>query len=113
MSDIYTYAHADWLAEARRRFGDNALDWRFVCPFCGNVASGRDWKDAGGDPQRSYVECIGRLIGAKGGLNRDREQPCDWAAFGLLGTLHGGARVKHQSGEMLVFDFAPQEEGPP
>lgn len=26
---------ADWLADGRRRFGDNIADWIFICPVCG------------------------------------------------------------------------------
>lgn len=28
-------------------FGENELDWRFICPSCGHVASAADYRDAG------------------------------------------------------------------
>lgn len=37
----------EWSAEGRKRFGDDQMQWRFVCPACGHVASVQDYKDAG------------------------------------------------------------------
>lgn len=99
---------AEWQEAMARR---GKIDAKFRCPFCGHEASARDWKDASGDPQRAPQECIGRLIGAKGGLHREREQPCDWAAFGLFGTLDGGTKILLPEGrEIWVFEFAESDE---
>jgi hypothetical protein len=117
--------HEDWLADAVRRFGKDPLDWRFECPFCGNVTSGRDWVNAGCpivDAHRVSIECIGRLRGveARGGMKEGREvnpdgtpaQPCDWAAFGLFGNLGKGPviiRRDEETGEereTQAFPFA-------
>lgn len=96
--------HEEWLNEAITRFGKDPQDWRFECPFCGNVSSPRDWMDNGESSEnahRASVECIGRLIGARGGLREGSkrkpdgspEQPCDWAAWGLFGNLGKGPIV--------------------
>lgn len=99
---------AEWQEAMARR---GKIDAKFRCPFCENEASARDWKDAGGDPQRAPQECIGRHVGAKGGLHGEREQPCDWAAFGLLGTLNEGTKLRLPDGrEIWVFDFAESDE---
>jgi len=39
--------YTEWKAEGQRRFGKNKLNWRFVCPSCGHIASVQDWRDAG------------------------------------------------------------------
>ena len=38
---------AEWEAEGKRRFGDDMMTWRFVCPSCGHVQSANDYKAAG------------------------------------------------------------------
>ncbi len=100
----------EWEAEGRKRFGDDVLDWKFVCPSCGYVASVRDWVDAAPDTiavgGMIAFSCVGRLLNSpqeafsKGG-------PCNYAGGGLIrlnpvevddnGTIHH------------VFDFAPAE----
>lgn len=91
-------AHADWLTEARRRFGDDALQWRFVCPRCGANSSSGDFEAAGAEPSRAAQECIGRVTPDRG---------CDWAAFGLLDicTVH----VQFDGRTVPVFAFAEGE----
>ena len=32
-----------WEAEGVRRFGPEKLDWKFICPSCGHIASVNDW----------------------------------------------------------------------
>ena len=56
--------HEEWTAEAERRFGKNAHDWKFVCPSCGHVASVRDWKEAGATEGEVAFSCVGRRTGA-------------------------------------------------
>lgn len=95
---------AQWRAEGIARFGSPLL-FRFVCPRCEHVASTmdfRDYKDKGAKIDHAATTCIGRW-------NDDPDVGCDWAAFGLLGTLNGGIRVIHPDGKsQLVFDFAPR-----
>jgi hypothetical protein len=75
---------AEWLAEGERRFGANPIDWRFVCPVCGNVASGHDFKAAGAtDPDVMRCECIGRYTGGRT-LGEKGPGPCDYAGYGLF-----------------------------
>lgn len=78
------------MAEAAAAFGDDWLNWAFRCPHCGDVASFRDFKEAGGEASACGQECIGRTLGA---LKVDAAQylagkytgrGCDWAAYGLL-----------------------------
>lgn len=89
------YTRDEWLAEGEKRFGKNFEDWKFKCPRCGNVASGKDFKEAGvKEPNVMYCECIGRYVKRKG---------CDWAAYGLFDIC----RV-HVDGNP-VFEFAIEE----
>jgi hypothetical protein len=100
----------EWGAIADLIGGEGRRDTPFKCPLCGNVATPRMWKDAGGDPDRAVQECIGRLIGAKGGLNsaeRPVPQPCDWAAFGLF-VIGDTILLDMENGnEIRVFPFDP------
>lgn len=89
------YTKDEWLAEAERLFGKYYEDYRFQCPHCGNIASGKEFKDAGCDPNAMYCECIGRHVKGKG---------CDWAAYGLFDIC-----TVHVDG-LPVFEFAPLEE---
>lgn len=110
--------YEEWAAEATRRFGD-ARNWRFVCPRCGHVASVGDFGSLGADGSRAAVECIGRVfaeIERDATRKRDSQvllegsvdpnQPCDWAAFGLLGTLGKGRIVRRGELVQEAFDFA-------
>lgn len=95
---------ADWQADMERR---GKLDCKFRCPFCGNEATPNDFKAAGAEPERAARECVGRVTGAKGSLHGSKQQPCDWAAFGLFGTLNEGTKIQLEDGrEIWVFDFA-------
>lgn len=79
------------------RYGEDPMRWAFMCPACGDVATGQDFRDALAEhpitradgtevtaSARLGQECIGRTLGH---LRRDREpgiRGCDWAAFGLI-----------------------------
>lgn len=86
---------AELVAEARDRFGDDALKWAFECPSCKDVATGEDFRNAlkehprtgrDGEPLPASAllgqECIGRTLGAleEGYTGRG----CNWAAYGLF-----------------------------
>ncbi len=74
--------HAELLAEARRRFGDDVLDIAFTCGNCGDTATIREFRDAG-NADVAGQECIGRLLGALG--ERDwKGRGCNWSAYGLI-----------------------------
>ena len=78
---------AEWMAEGRRRFGDDQMKWRFVCPVCGHVATPEDYKAAGAPSTAVAFSCVGRWSGAKSGLWRSGDavaKPCDYAGGGLF-----------------------------
>lgn len=90
-SEKKTYTVDEWKAEGEKLFGKDWENWKFKCPSCGNVASGKEFKDAGQDPNAMYCECIGRHVKGKG---------CDWAAYGLFDICN-----IHVDGQP-VFEFA-------
>lgn len=91
------YTINEWQRELRRRFGPYIEDYRFVCPKCGRVNTGREFCDAGAKPDDIAQCCIGRFVPDKG---------CNWAAFGLFGTLGRGDIVVMPDGKRrMVFSM--------
>ncbi len=109
-----TMTQAELVVELRRRFGDDPMAWAFVCPACGDVATGLDFRTALAERPRTNRDgaqtvasdllgqaCIGRVLGA---LEERRQKDwkgrgCDWAAFGLFQgplkvTLPNGSTVR-------------------
>lgn len=92
--------HTEWLDELlERAHGDKRLirDVAFECPHCGRQQTMAEFAASGIEPQRAYVECIGRHVETMG---------CDWAAYGLLRTLGKGRVLTLEDGSTVeVFDF--------
>lgn len=104
------YTHPEWLAELKNRFGEDVMKWSFKCPACGKVSTMQEFKDAGAEPNDSYQTCIGRFTG-KGSPTKDSKEGCNWAAFGLFGTLSGGDVIITEEGkEVPVFSMAERTE---
>jgi hypothetical protein len=104
-NDKIEYATVDeWRAEASRRFGDDPLGWRFVCPVCGYIASVRDWKAVGASDGEVAYSCIGRNMDkAYDAFNGAGLGPCNYAGGGLF-KLNPITVDGHQ-----VFAFAESE----
>lgn len=104
----------EWLKRGKELYGEDYSKWKFVCPACGHISKGEDFKAFGADINDAYVECIGRVNGkAESGLNfkegDDNSNGCDWAAYGLFGTLGNGIIVINEDNnnkEVEVFKFA-------
>lgn len=104
MAEMIRQTQAEWEAEGERRFGPDKMKWRFVCAACGHEQCAEDFrqfKDRGAEPGHAYNRCIGRY---------DRSiADCDWAAFGLLGTMGKGRIITSPDGDVSeIFDFAPE-----
>jgi hypothetical protein len=109
--------HADWVAEAERLFGDDAMKWRFVCPVCNHVATVQDWKNAGAPEGAVAFSCVGRYAGLKRdafGLNPQKVArgelppaegpgPCNYTGGGLFAL--NPVKVMHGGEVHTVFDF--------
>ena len=100
----------DWQAAWRAHGGEAA---RFRCPACGHVAAGTDFVALGADAERVVQECLGRVQTPRAaGPDKAKRPagPCDWAAFGFLGTMGEGLQVVTPDGNVLeAFPFADQE----
>jgi len=99
----------EWQSEMKRIF-NSSDEVAFVCPACGRISTIKDHVDAGGVADDAPRGCIGRT-NKKGSSNgKDQGFGCNWAAYGLLGTLGKGRTIVFPDGhESEVFDFAPAE----
>lgn len=80
----------EFKVEAIKRFGMDMMNWKFVCPVCGNIASVSDYKKAGAPEGSVGFSCIGRwLPNSRRAFGKNDEnapsKPCDYAGGGLFG----------------------------
>lgn len=109
MSEIKKQTIKEWQAEMKNLF-KSRQDVAFVCPACGKVASIKDHVDAGGTEDNAPQQCIGRTNRKGGKDGKDNGFGCNWAAFGLFGTLGKGREIALPDGKPIhVFDFAVTE----
>lgn len=100
--------HADWVKEAERRFGKDAMKWSFKCPSCGHVATVADYKAAGASQAQVAFNCIGRHAGGDDVVEifqADKGQGCNYTQGGLF-TLARTLVQMEDGSEVPVFDFA-------
>lgn len=124
--------HDEFIATLTERFGESPANWAFVCPRCGDVATGADMKQALADHPREGrdgtprtasdilgQECIGRTLGALSKTTTIEQwdarrvagevRGCDWTSFGLFG---GPLGVKMEDGRVVrSFPIAPAAVG--
>jgi hypothetical protein len=75
----------EWIREGREKFGNDQMQWRFVCPVCGHVASVQDYLDAKAPEGMIAFSCIGRLLGAaREAFGGKGTGPCNYAGGGLF-----------------------------
>jgi hypothetical protein len=96
--------HEEWEAEGKRRFGEDQMQWKFVCPICGHIQSVQDYKDAGAPSNVVAFSCIRRwILGSRRAFGGNGAGPCDYA---------GGVLFRCNPIEIdgqTYFDFAPEE----
>lgn len=98
------YTHAEWKAEAIKRFGQNNKDWKFVCPSCGYVASVQDWEFAGAPTGAVAFSCIGRYTGSTKEMGDKTGGPCNYTTGGLFNI--SPVTIEFEGKEHSAFDFA-------
>jgi hypothetical protein len=97
---------ADWIAEGKKRFGDDMLAWRFVCPSCGHVTMVKDWQDAKAPEGAVVFSCVGRYLGADGSKSfKLKGGPCNYAGGGLF-RLNPIEVIDEEGKDHHVFAFA-------
>uniref|UniRef100_UPI003F68C0B3 VVA0879 family protein n=1 Tax=Streptococcus pluranimalium TaxID=82348 RepID=UPI003F68C0B3 len=88
----------DWKKEGIKHFGTSIYDQKFKCPNCGRVNSVREFVAFDKGPNEAATECLGRY---------DDEKGCNWAAYGLFGTMGKGRVVVLANGATIeVFDYS-------
>jgi hypothetical protein len=112
MREQIKMTHAEWLAEAARRYGPDSLKWQFKCPSCGHVACVQDWKDAGAPEGAVAFSCIGRYTGdpaaAAAAAFKGKGGPCNYTCGGLFQI--SPLTITLESGEESpAFPFPDQE----
>lgn len=88
----------DWVAEGRRLYGEDKMDWKFKCPMCGHVQTAREFKEAGKEPYLAYQNCASRH-----GLGGRPD--CKWTVGGLF-RIGGRYVIDEKFVPHLIFDFA-------
>ena len=68
----------EWLRAAKELYGEDQLEWEFVCPACGNVQKGRDFEAAGKMKEYAHFCCLGRYIELAG------KKTCNYICCGRL-----------------------------
>ena len=109
----------DFVAEAKRRFGDDPKRWQFVCPMCGTVQSANDFYATGqfkpgtGELNKYLgFSCIGRFTGqgdegiAAKNAGKPWDKGCNWTLGGLFQT-HSIELVGDDGKPHPHFDLAP------
>lgn len=104
-----TYTLEQWQQEGTRRFGEDKMNWKFVCPACGRITSVKEMVEAGAEPDDAVQKCMGRINGKGGPWGKDTGDGCNWAAYGLFKCMGKGAVVLKEGREVDVFQFAPME----
>lgn len=109
-----TLTEAEWRTEAVRRYGPDAMAWRFRCPACGHVATVADWAAVEAPESAIAFSCVGRW------QKKPREafvhkadkspEPCNYAGGGLF-RIHRvevlrPARPGAEAAAVPIFDFA-------
>ena len=90
----------EWWNEGEKLFGYDMENWKFICPKCGRINTGKEfvgltdnWKNI------MYQHCIGRY---------DKTKGCDWSANGFLPM--DCDTVIYEGRKVHVFHFANDKE---
>lgn len=86
MRDI---TYAEWITEAKQKFGADVDAWRFVCPACKHIQCIADMKGAGVPETAWAFSCMGRWTDSPRQAfvaKRDAGKlgPCNYAGGGLF-----------------------------
>lgn len=100
-----------WHEEGVELFGENELDWQFVCPIYKHVQCAEDYRAAGLPSTMVGYSCVGRGIeGSRDAFGGEGVGPCNYAGGGLIG-MNPRAVILPDERETQMFDFAPRQDG--
>jgi len=75
----------EWNERGKFLFGEEKMQWKFICPVCKHVATPQDWKDAGAKEVNVAFACVGRwLEGTKRTIFNKGKGPCNYSGGGLF-----------------------------
>jgi len=98
---IIRQTRREWLAEGRRRFGNNISDWKFKCPQCGRINLVREFERYNIGGRTALNHCIDYFFHHEG---------CNWKANGVF-SPNGQLQImtRENGREIEVFEFADVE----
>lgn len=102
------YTEKEWKKKLSKMFGENVLDWKFKCPACGKITSGKEFKEAGAQPNDIYQKCIGNFKRQGKPDKENNENGCNWKAYGLFKL--GDVVITEDGTEIDVFPIGCVEE---
>ena len=94
-----------WNALGVKLYGDDRMQWRFVCPICKHEATVQDWKDAGAPEGSIAFACVGRWRDGRDAFGGEGPGPCNYTGGGLF-SLNPIDIVRPNGGTTSVFNFA-------
>lgn len=113
MTETKKLTFEEWESKGIELFGEDKMQWRFVCPACHHVASTQDYKDAGAPEGAVGVSCIGRWTKpvrrafSLDDVGDPEGHPCDYAGYGLFRL--NPVRITRENVEYHYFDFAEEK----
>lgn len=86
----------EWRERGKKLFGEDWMQWQFVCPVCKHVASVQDYKNAGAPQNAVAFSCVGRW---------DATIDCNYAGGGFI-RLNPVEVVGENGDTHTLFEFA-------
>ena len=103
--EFITMTREEWEQKGKELFGEDMLDWRFVCPSCGHVQTARDFKpyeDEGATPGDACFDCVGRFDGHDKVKMLSGKSPCNYSTGGLFCI----SPIRVLCGDKVIRSFA-------
>lgn len=99
----------DWVKEGEQKFGPDKMKWKFVCPMCGHVATGDEYKAAGAPPGSIGFACIGRWLETKrDAFKESGKGPCNYTGGGLF-ALNPVTIIVSDDEKHTYFEFGESD----
>ena len=80
-----TITFEEWVDEGTKLYGPDRATWKFKCPACGHVATGKEYLAAGATVGHIGFSCIGRFTNLPRDAFGKGQGPCNYAGGGLIG----------------------------
>lgn len=74
----------EFLDEGKQLFGPDYMNWKFICPACGHIASFEDYKKVHAPVEAVGFNCIGRYLKYSREAFGSGPGPCNYTSGGLI-----------------------------